>query len=199
MKSEGKPSHSTLHHDNCLLCRLQPASSAPFTPAFGRDNPVAPATILGLYREYQADQGNLRQAFELPACDAWLDREQTLDEAWLGRLDKLDFDALDARERAEFLLLRSEIRGDLDDLALSRKRLAEIAPLVPFRKAIHELELSRRSWNKPDWQAAASKVADVAAAVKQAARPTRPRRAARRLRRRSPCRRPAPCRSCKAC
>jgi len=46
-----------------------------------------------------------------------------------GFLDAAEasFDALDARDRAEYLLLRSEVRGGLDDVALARKRLAEIA------------------------------------------------------------------------
>ena len=86
----------------------------------------------------------------------------------IARLDRLDFDSLDARGRAEYLLLRSEVQGSIDDAALSRKRLAEIAPLVPFRGTIHELETARRKWKVPKWRQTASKMADLAGAAKEA-------------------------------
>ena len=83
------------------------------------------------------------------------------------RLEKFDFAPLDPREKAEYLLLRSEVQGLLDETARAKTRLAEIAPLLPFRTIIHELETARRQWGALDCQAAASKVADLADAVKQ--------------------------------
>src|SRR5271166_6510460 len=38
----------------------------------------AQATVLGLEREYQADQSSLRTAFELPASTLFLDRRERL-------------------------------------------------------------------------------------------------------------------------
>jgi uncharacterized protein (DUF885 family) len=144
------------------LLSLPPVANGQF------DRPTDRKTMLDLYREYRADQGSLRTAFELPASEEWFDRKQALDELWRNRLDRLTIDTLDARERAEYLLLRSEVQGDLDDLALARKRLKEIASLVPFRSTIHELETARRKWNVPNWRTTASKVADLANAAKQA-------------------------------
>jgi hypothetical protein len=139
------------------------------TAARGKDAASTNApTILDLYREYKADHGSLRTAFELPASEEWLDREQQLDEKWKVRLEKLDIEPLNARDRAEYLLLRSEVQGNLDDVALARKRLAEITQYVPFRGTIHELERSRRKWNTPDWRTTATKIAGLAEAVKQA-------------------------------
>ena len=123
--------------------------------------------MLDLDREYQADQSSLREAFDLPASEAYLDRQQQLGEEWRARLEKFDFASLDPREKAEYLLLRSEVQGLLDETARAKKRLAEIAPLLPFRTTIHDLETARRHWGALDCQAAASKVADLAAAVKQ--------------------------------
>jgi hypothetical protein len=137
--------------------------------AIGKQDPLSVSpTMLDLYREYKADHGSLRTAFELPASEEWLDRQQHLDESWRSRLEKLKIEPLDARDRAEYLLLRSEVQGNLDDVALARKRLSEIAPLVPFRGTIHDLERARRKWNSPDWRSAATKIAGLADAVKQA-------------------------------
>ena len=148
-----------------LLLSLALLTHASLLPAFAREEARDQTDSARLYHEYDADRASLRMAYELPASESWLDRKQALDHKWLSRLDKFDYDSLDAGQRAEYLLLRSEIHGDLDDTALARKRLAEIAPLVPFRRST--------SWNLPggigiaDSQAAASKMAALAAAVKE--------------------------------
>ncbi len=151
----------------CFVALSLGLTVLPFA-AFGQGEPAGSRTMLDLYREYRADQASLRMAYELPASSEWLDRKQKLDEAWRTRLEKLRIGPLDARERAEYLLLRSEVQGDLDDITLARKRLAEIAPMVPFRGTIHELETARRTWNIPNWRTTASKVADLATAAKEA-------------------------------
>ena len=140
-------------------------STAPLASAAENEFSSVRATVLDLDREYQADQSSLRAAFEMPASGAYLDRQQQLAEEWRGRLEKFDFAALDSRGKVEFLLLRSEVQGLLDDIAQAKKRLAEIAPLVPFCTIIHGLETGRRHWDVLDCQAAASKVVDLSAAI----------------------------------
>lgn len=72
---------------------------------------AARTTVFDLEREYQADQSSLREAFELPASKAYLDRQENLAAEWRARLEKLDFASLDPREKAEYVLLRSEVQG----------------------------------------------------------------------------------------
>ncbi len=74
--------------------------------------------MLDLFREYRADQASLRTAFELPASEEWLDRKQTLTKRGGPGWKSCDVEPLDARNGAEYLLLRSEVQGDLDDIAL---------------------------------------------------------------------------------
>ncbi|MGO9111583.1 MAG: DUF885 family protein, partial [Thermoguttaceae bacterium] len=150
-----------------LLLLTLPLSSISLTSVFGRETTAARTTVLALEREYQADQSALRAAFELPASDAYLGRQQQLGEDWRARLEKFDIMSLDPREKAEYLLLRSEVQGLLDETARAKKRLAEIVPLLPFRTIIHELETARRHWGVLDGQAAATRLAELASAVKQ--------------------------------
>ena len=142
-------------------------SSAPPASAYLRETAAARTTVLDLEREYQADQSSLRTAFDLPASNAYLDRQQQLGDEWRVRLEKFDFASLDPRERAEYLLLRSEVQGLLDETVRAKRRLAEIAPLLPFRMMIHDLETARRHWGIFDGQAAATRVSDLTRAVKQ--------------------------------
>ncbi len=141
-------------------------SSAPLVSAYGREPAAARTKVLDLDRQYQADQSSLRAAFALPASEAYLDRQRQLAEDWRARLETFDFAALDPGEKAEYLLLRSEVQGLLDETVRAKKRLAEIAPLLPFRAMIHDLETARRHWGALDGQAAASKVAELGSAVK---------------------------------
>ena len=130
-----------------LLIFLLTTTFAKRAPA--RDVHSTPASVLELQREYRADQASLRDASELPASEAYLDRQRQLDQRWLERLDQFDFAALDARQKADFLLLRSQIRAALDETARAKQRLGEIAPLVPFRTTIHELETARSALGGP--------------------------------------------------
>ncbi len=150
-----------------LLLLTLPLSPVSLAPAHAREATAARTTVLDLEREYQADQSSLRGAFELPASEAYLDRQQQLGEDWQARLAKFDFASLGPREKAEYLLLQSEVQGHIEETVRAKKRLAEIAPLLPFRTRIHELETARRQWGTLDCQAVATKVADLAAAVRQ--------------------------------
>jgi uncharacterized protein (DUF885 family) len=142
-------------------------SSALLAVAHARETAGARTTVLDLDRQYEADQASLRAALDLPASEAYLDRRQRLGEEWLARLETFDFAALDPREKADYLLLRSEVQGLLDETTQAKQRLAEVAPLLPFRTLIHDLETSRRHWGALDGQAAASKVAELSGAVKR--------------------------------
>jgi uncharacterized protein (DUF885 family) len=128
----------------------------------------APATVLGLEREYQADQSSLRAAFELPASTLFLDRRERLATDWLSRLERIDFAALDPRGKAEYALLRSEVQGLLEETRFAKKNFAEIAPLLPFATLIDDLETARRRWGTLGGEAAANKLSTLAGAVKQA-------------------------------
>ena len=138
---------------------------APLSSLRGRE--PAKTAVLDLDRQYEADQSSLRGAFEMPASEAYLDQQQQLGKEWLARLERFDYTSLDSRERAEFLLLRSEVQALLDETALATKRLAEIVPLLPFRTTIHELENARRKWGALDSQTAATHLVDLGNALKQ--------------------------------
>jgi uncharacterized protein (DUF885 family) len=142
-------------------------SAIPIPDVIARETAPPRTTVLDLERDYQADQFSLREAFSLPASESYIAQQQRLAREWQARLAKFDFAALDPREKAEYLLLKSEVQANLDETALTAKRLAEIAPLVPFRTTIHELEIARRQWKTLDCQAAAGKIEALTNAVKQ--------------------------------
>ncbi len=96
------------------------------------------------------------------------DRQQAFAEQWRAALGKVNFDGLDQQGKIDYVLLRNLLDNRLARMDLDRKRLAEMEPLLPFRRAIQDLEWSRRRLENFDGAAAAEKLSTVAELVKKA-------------------------------
>lgn len=137
-----------------------PGPSAPDVTA------VAPASLAVVIRDYAAEERLVDRSCDLPWSEVRFDRLEAFYRGWQDRLATVDFEALDALNRADFILLGTEIKRALAGIARDRQRLADMEPLLGFRGPINALEQAR--WRGGDWdvQAAASQVADVARQVK---------------------------------
>jgi hypothetical protein len=101
-------------------------------------------------RRFQEDREALGRFYPITRSTARMDRMTRFLAEWGGRLESLDFDALTRSEQVDFLLLRGEIAGQQADLALERRRLDEIAPLVPFLSGVFALEEARSRLDPTD-------------------------------------------------
>lgn len=132
-------------------------------PAAARaESPLAP-----LAREYAADAANLSSFYNSRWMDARLDRMEKFHSDWLRRLTGVDFDALDATGRVDYVLLRNDCEQSLARVALERRRLKEIEPLVGFRGAIFDLEQARWRAEPVDGPAVASRLSAIAKDVQR--------------------------------
>lgn len=133
----------------------QAAAAAP-----GRD-------LADLIRLYQTDRSGVSRFYDMPWSERRFDRMEEVYTSWQKRLGGVDFRALDQQGKIDAILLRMELGKDLADLAQDRQRLAEMEELLPFRRAIQELEASRRKMDPVDAQAAAERVAGLAETIKK--------------------------------
>lgn len=107
------------------------------------DPTLAPSA--GLIERYRTDLGNVGRFHDTPMSPAALDQTEAFHRQWFDRLEKVDFDALDVDNRAEYVLLRERLRFEIDQAGYARAQLAEIEPLVPFTAPIVAmLEAHRR-------------------------------------------------------
>jgi hypothetical protein len=120
-----------------------------------------------LVRAYQTDQHGVSGFYDLPWSEARFDRLERFYLDWQQRLPAVDFDALDQAGRIDYLLLRNKLRFELGRLGLSRRRLAEMAGLLPFRAALQGLELARWQMQPVDAPAAAGTVAALPEQLKK--------------------------------
>jgi uncharacterized protein (DUF885 family) len=116
---------------------------------------------------YQTDLDAVRQFHDLPWSEARSERVGRLQREWRERLGEIDFDRLDSPGRVDYVLLRTRITADLEQLERERQRLAEMAELLPFRESLLELEAARRLMEPLDARAAASRVAAFVDQIKR--------------------------------
>jgi len=138
-----------------FLMLLTPSKAAP------------PADMEAVIEEYQADLASVTRFYDLLWSIARFNRMERLQNDWQGRLSAIDFDRLDQHGRVDYLLLRTKLGSELDDQALERRRLAELAELIPFHQEIQALEEARWRLDPIDSEKAASRLALVPDQVKQ--------------------------------
>jgi uncharacterized protein (DUF885 family) len=93
---------------------------------------------------YLVDRGSLLRSYPVATSTARRERFRKFYGDALDRIQKLNFDGMSQEGKVDYLLFRNHLEHELRQLDIEEKQLAEIAPLVPFSKAIIDLEEARR-------------------------------------------------------
>jgi hypothetical protein len=126
------------------------------TSAFAADEPPNP--MERTIRQFGADWGGVSRFYDLPWSELRMDRLEKLRGEWERRAQELDYEALDSNGRIDALLLMADLRHEVSQLKLLRKRLEEMDELLPFREVILSLETNRWRSEALDPQAMAAKL-----------------------------------------
>lgn len=129
--------------------------------------PAAPSALDHLIREYAADQADVAHYYDLPGAPLRFERLGTLYSNWLARLESVDFDGLPPSGKVDHLLIKNDLEGSLEALALEQQHWRELAPFLTFRDIIYALEQARWAGTPVNGQATASRVNELARTVKQ--------------------------------
>ena len=113
-----------------------------------------------LVERYRMDRAALERFYSVPASALQLSRFKGLNEAWLARIEAMDYDRLGVEGRIDWQLLRAHLRHDTGLLERAMRRNEEMKPLLPFADTIARLQENRR-------QFLAVKPADAAATLEQ--------------------------------
>jgi len=111
---------------------------------------------------YVADRGSLSRSYPVESSPARMARFKQFYGEWLALIGKMNFDAMSHEGKVDYVLLKSKLEGEQQELELQSKALAEIAPLVPFAQTITDLAEARRQMQKIDSQKAATQLNDLA-------------------------------------
>ena len=107
---------------------LLSCAAAPFAAPRGERRASDAVTDLReLVEQWSADRGALGRFFDGEGSPARVARLRKLADDWRARIDALDFEALDAEGRVDWVLLRTEIESQLASLAREERRAGEDA------------------------------------------------------------------------
>jgi uncharacterized protein (DUF885 family) len=118
---------------------------------------------------YLADRAALLRFWDAPLSAARDRALKQFEESWLAALDKVDFNWLDQHGRVDYILFRNRLTYEIRQSELSRKRTAEMRPLIPFAETIVGLHESRRRMESPDPAKLAAVISQLDAQIRTAA------------------------------
>ncbi len=127
----------------------------------------APRDLGDFVRAYQADRSSISESANIPWSESWFDRQAALYDEWWGKLNTMNFDQLDPQGKIDWVLFRNFIEVSRSRLALDRRRLAEMDPLLPFRKTVQGLERDRRAMKALESASAAALVSTIDDQIKK--------------------------------
>lgn len=118
-----------------------------------------------LVDQTQADLGALGRFYSIEGSPTRIGRLSSWAEEGLERLQAVDFEALDAEGRIDWLLLRTQLEEQRTDLERQRGRAEEDAPLLPYGAAIVTLCEARQRVEALEPEAAANELDRLRAEV----------------------------------
>jgi len=95
-------------------------------------------------RRFELDWAVIGRRYDVPLSPVRIERERTLLEGWLQRLDELDPAGLNEAGQEDYQKLREDIQAGLAELEEQERRVEAMAPLVPFARPIQILQENRR-------------------------------------------------------
>lgn len=121
-----------------------------------------PSRLRGVIEKYREDHGSLNRFYTAQTSSNRVARFRALYRDHLALLERLNFDSLNHDEQVDYVLFRNYLHHEQKELIRFEKQLAEMAPILPFSKAISDLEDSRRRLEPIDAAKAASTLNELA-------------------------------------
>src|SRR5262245_37530893 len=109
-----------------------------------KDLDSSPSELRSLIERYVVDRGSLSRSYPMEISTARRARFKQFHSDWLATLAKLNFDTLSQDGKVDYLLFKTHLNNELQQLEIQNKSLAEIAPLTPFAQTITDLAEARR-------------------------------------------------------
>jgi uncharacterized protein (DUF885 family) len=114
-----------------------------------------------LVEQFAADRMSLNRIYPLIIAPARVTRFEKFDNDKLAMLAAMNFDKLSEEDQIDYLLLKNQLTADLRHLAMRKKQVEEMAPLLPFAKTIEDLLDRKREMKRPDAEKAAAALTEM--------------------------------------
>ena len=126
------------------------------------------ATMPSVVQQYIADRMSLERTYPVTISPAHMERMEKFYQDELARLAALDFSQLSHEDQVDYVLLKHKCDSELHQLALEKRQIAQMQPLLPFAPAIDELMTQKRLMQRPDAQKSAAALANMVTQIEAA-------------------------------
>jgi uncharacterized protein (DUF885 family) len=134
----------------CLPTGKLPAVAAQNNAPELGDLDTSKSELRPVIERYVADRGSLTRSYPVDISSARQARFKQFYADWLALLGKMNFDALGAEGKVDYVLFKNHLDHEAQQLEIESKALSEIAPLMPFAEQIIALAEARRRMEKID-------------------------------------------------
>jgi len=136
----------------CALGAAIAAAGVPLGSAQAKRTEEQPlqSRMPAMIEQFTADAASLSQTYEVPISPDRIARFEKFYAGTAAALDAMDFDTLSREDKIDYLLLKNHLSSNLHQLALEKKRVGEMQPLVPFATTIESLMDQKRLMQRPD-------------------------------------------------
>jgi hypothetical protein len=124
--------------------------------------PQMPAVV----EQFTADSRALARAYPVDTSQVRIARLEKFYADSQARLSAIDFDALSQEDKIDYLALRNLLSADLHQLAIHKKQIDEMQPLLPFAKTIENLMDAKRMMQRPDAEKDAAALSEMVKEIK---------------------------------
>ncbi len=104
----------------------------------------------GVIERYTVDRSSLTRSYPVALSPARQARFRQFYSDWLAAIQKLDFDSMSQEGKVDYILFKNHLDYELRQLDTQAKQFAEMESLLPFAKAIIDLEEARRRMEPVD-------------------------------------------------
>src|SRR5687767_7217857 len=120
-----------------------------------------PSRFRGMIEKFGEDQAILNRFYSAQTSANRTARFRQLFADELALLGRISFESLNHDEQIDYLLFKNYLEHEIKELARNDAQLAEMASMMPFAKAINDLEDTRRRLESIDPAKTAALLTDL--------------------------------------
>ena len=137
------------------------AACAQSGAAKGNDKQPQAEQMPAIIEQFTADSRSLDRTYSVEISPARIARFEKFYNDTLAALAAMDFDALSHEDQVDYLLLKNRVTSEIHQLAISKKQIDEMQPLLPFAKTVEDLMTAKRLMQRPDAEKDAAALSDM--------------------------------------
>lgn len=142
--------------------------SSPTTYAPDLAERVVSSELRDVIPRYTSDRQLLLRFHAVAGTRARLNAEIGFNDSWGKALEKLDFDKLSQEGKVDYILLRTRLRQDREQIEADGRRIAALQPIAPFGEDIAALQEARQRMAFVTPDAAVTAMTSITGRVKTA-------------------------------